>query len=206
MKIITIASLKGGVGKTTLAAGLAGALSKNSRVTAIDFDYKGNFTEYLNTVYSENPKVETMTIENIYEPSFISTLRERLQSMKTDYVLIDTPREISAGLRAALSVSDLVLCPVSECRFSLHGFNSISSEVEKAEKSTVRKIPVIACLSNVSNSESQRVRESKTFRKIAGTAIHRAAGIKKAMNDFHSLRGKAAAEFESMAAEIRGAA
>jgi len=46
LKIITVASLKGGVGKTTLAAFLSAALSTRGKTLCIDFDANNNLTDY----------------------------------------------------------------------------------------------------------------------------------------------------------------
>ena len=47
-KVLTVINYKGGVGKTTLVAGLAAFLSKrNKRVLIIDFDYQGSLTRTL---------------------------------------------------------------------------------------------------------------------------------------------------------------
>ena len=46
MKVFTVASLKGGVGKTTLSAFLALALSSRGRTLAIDLDANNNLTDF----------------------------------------------------------------------------------------------------------------------------------------------------------------
>ena len=63
MKIITIASLKGGVGKTTLAAFLAQSLSyAGHRVLAVDLDHNNNLTDYF--LRDESP--DELERRNIY--------------------------------------------------------------------------------------------------------------------------------------------
>lgn len=55
MRVITCANFKGGVGKTTIAANLAIALSKRGyRVLIIDFDYQGSLDSRLKVVTSPN--------------------------------------------------------------------------------------------------------------------------------------------------------
>ncbi len=64
MKIITIASLKGGVGKTVTAVYLSQALSvKGHHVLAVDIDHNNNLTDY----FLRNIKSETLERRNIYQ-------------------------------------------------------------------------------------------------------------------------------------------
>ena len=62
MKIITIASLKGGVGKTTLAAFLSQALTVKGRVLAVDLDANNNLTDY----FARDVDADTIDAANSY--------------------------------------------------------------------------------------------------------------------------------------------
>lgn len=62
MKVITIASLKGGVGKTTLSIFLSQAFAKSKKkVLAIDLDHNNNLTDY----FLRNETVESIQEKNI---------------------------------------------------------------------------------------------------------------------------------------------
>ncbi len=62
MKVITIASLKGGVGKTTLSIFLSLALAKTKkRILALDLDHNNNLTDF----FLRNEPVETIQEKNI---------------------------------------------------------------------------------------------------------------------------------------------
>ncbi|EKR71331.1 ParA family protein [Leptospira noguchii] len=64
MKIISIASLKGGIGKTTITTGLAQALhSLRFRVLTMDFDENNNLTDI---TLRGNPEIDLVAKRNIY--------------------------------------------------------------------------------------------------------------------------------------------
>ena len=71
MKVVTITSLKGGVGKSAIATLLADYLAYYGRVLLIDANRQGDTTKRF--VYQENEKGEVVNIsseENLFENIF----------------------------------------------------------------------------------------------------------------------------------------
>ncbi|AHH09047.1 ParA family protein (plasmid) [Borrelia anserina] len=64
-KTITIASIKGGVGKSTSAILFSTIISKKSKVLLIDMDAQASFTSYFNE-YLEKSQIN-LESTNIYE-------------------------------------------------------------------------------------------------------------------------------------------
>lgn len=62
MKVVAVASLKGGVGKTSVSIFLAQLLSLKGKVLAIDLDHNNNLTDY----YLRNTEVNTIESANVY--------------------------------------------------------------------------------------------------------------------------------------------
>src|SRR4051812_8192939 len=66
MRIITLITQKGGVGKTTLAASLAVAAAESGeRVVALDLDPQGSLSSWGESREGENPAVDQLTAERI---------------------------------------------------------------------------------------------------------------------------------------------
>ncbi|HMU82013.1 MAG TPA: AAA family ATPase [Leptospiraceae bacterium] len=62
MKIIAVASLKGGAGKTAISIFLSQLLSENKRVLAIDLDHNNNMTDY----FLRDIETEKIESANVY--------------------------------------------------------------------------------------------------------------------------------------------
>lgn len=62
MKIISVASLKGGAGKTAVSIFLSQLLSEKGRVLAIDLDHNNNLTDY----FLRNTDTERIESANVY--------------------------------------------------------------------------------------------------------------------------------------------
>ena len=108
MAIITVAALKGGVGKSTLAVNLACALP--GPVVLVDADSQGTATAW--AAAGELPvEVLAMPLEDTrHAPAWI---RNVLLSAATITMVIDAPPHLRAATVAAIALADLVVIPCS---------------------------------------------------------------------------------------------
>ena len=119
MRTISICNQKGGTGKTTTAAALAGALRERGRFLAlVDVDPQGCLSLLSPGVHQVAPG------------DLVKTLRG-LAGM--DYVLIDTPPSLGDATREALRVSDGVIIPTLPEFLALRGLGSLLALVEPAK-------------------------------------------------------------------------
>lgn len=119
MTSIAIANDKGGVGKTTVASGLAAALRERGRiVTLIDLDPLGALG-LLST------GVERVQLRDLP--------RALLRVGSADYILVDTPPGLRGHIDAAVAACDGVLVPTTAHLLSLRGLSNLMASIE-AEK------------------------------------------------------------------------
>lgn len=105
MSIITIATSKGGAGKTTIAQILAGSIAaRGHSVSAIDADYNHSLADWITTF--EQP----ITIERELDETKIIPLAEQL-SESHDLLVIDTAGAAMQATVFAIGCADLVLIP-----------------------------------------------------------------------------------------------
>lgn len=127
MKTVVIAAAKGGVGKTSLTAGLAAAASidlPESRVGIVDLDPQGSLTRWWNDRAQGRPH-----LCNLGGVAFSAAL-PGLCAARIDLLFVDCPPGFSTILRDAISVADLVLVPTQA---SVLDLAAIASTVEMAE-------------------------------------------------------------------------
>jgi chromosome partitioning protein len=126
MRVIAIASQKGGSGKTTLAGHLAVQAQRTGAgsVAMIDTDPQGSLADWWNE--REDPT-----------PVFVHTSTQRLEhdieelrALGVDLLFIDTPPAITATISGVVRVSDIVLIPT---RPSPHDLRSVGRTVELVE-------------------------------------------------------------------------
>lgn len=107
MRVITIASTKGGVGKTTLASALAvRAAGESGRVAIVDLDPLGSLAAWwARRGRLSNPEIFTGA-------DTASEAVEKLELAGWDYVFIDTPPAFVATIEDAINSATLTLVPL----------------------------------------------------------------------------------------------
>ena len=108
--IVTVASLKGGVGKTTLAVALAeAAAERDGGALLVDADSQGSAMKQAELAEEAGAPLSSVTVAL---PT--RDLPRRLQGIgaaRYGIVVVDTPPGHEAVTRAAISVADLAIVP-----------------------------------------------------------------------------------------------
>lgn len=101
--IVSIANVKGGVGKTTTAVYLSAVAALHGECSLIDADPQGSATEWL----SERP---IANVDVIGAPS-VKALERALEKASNGTVIIDTPPGHENLVRTSLELADVVVIP-----------------------------------------------------------------------------------------------
>lgn len=129
--ILTIGNTKGGVGKTTLAVQLALARAHAGRdVWLVDGDRQGTALTAVSIRADEDRKPAIACSQYFDGPK----LRQQVQHQagRYDDVVIDVGGQDSSALRAALTLTDVLLVPFQPRSFDVWALTHISKLVEEA--------------------------------------------------------------------------
>jgi chromosome partitioning protein len=123
MKVIVLASQKGGVGKTTLTGnlGVAAETAGDGPAVLMDTDPQGSLSAWWNARQAEVPALA---------PATLAELPSKLQALAAAgfaYAIVDTPPAITAAIRAVVALADFVLIPVKP---SPHDLRAVGRTVE----------------------------------------------------------------------------
>jgi chromosome partitioning protein len=127
MRIIAVASQKGGCGKTTLSGHLAVEAENTGAgpVTLIDTDPQGSLSKWWNAREAESPKFAKVAVFELQNALM------HLARTGTQLAIIDTPPAISDSILQVISYADLVVVPT---RPSPHDLRAVGETVDMAEK------------------------------------------------------------------------
>lgn len=202
MSVITVATSKGGAGKTTLAQLLAGTLAgKGFRVAAIDADYNHSLADWVRT-FGRYP----ITIETELNETRIIPLAERLAESH-DVVVIDTAGAAMQATVFAIGCADLVLIPCQLSSADVVEAAKTRRLVASAAAMTRQDIPTRVVLTDF---QARTVVAGHVERELAACGLevmdaklHRLVAFKEmTFTGEVPTDGPAAAQVEALMAEI----
>ncbi|SDH23631.1 ParA family protein [Roseospirillum parvum] len=126
MRVIVIASQKGGSGKTTLSGHLAvqAEAAGAGPVAIIDTDPQGSLAEWWNARQSTSPYFARATLDELEEDL------TALAALGTKLAIIDTPPAITKAIQQVVHCADMVIVPI---RPSPHDLRAAAATVELVE-------------------------------------------------------------------------
>lgn len=108
-KILALAQIKGGCGKTTVSAHIAGHLCKNHSVVVID----GDFPQFsLTNWFNAGPEKENLILAQANNAEELLKAVDHYDG-KVEYIVIDLAPRLADLTRAGIAVSDLTIVPVN---------------------------------------------------------------------------------------------
>ena len=135
--ILTFASSKGGVGKSTTCAALASALALDgARVSLLDLDQNRTLERW-----SKKAPIAGLTVTGIAPDEFGDIFRRHETSGAFDHICIDLPGTREVTLFKALARSDLVVIPAQASEPDLREALVVVKDIRDITESTGRPIP-----------------------------------------------------------------
>lgn len=108
--ILSVAHIKGGVGKSLLAVNIAAVLAQRGRdVLVIDADEQGSGATFAEIRAEADPRPAAFATIRLHG----AAIRQQMKQLREKYdeVIIDTGGRDTGSLRAALTVADVALIP-----------------------------------------------------------------------------------------------
>lgn len=143
--ILTFASSKGGVGKSTICAAVAAAMAQaGERVLLIDLDQNRTLQRW-----SKKAPIDGLAVMAIEPKDFGAVFRDEAASGRHDHICIDLPGSREVTLFKALARSDLVIIPAQASEPDLREALVVASDVRDVRETTGRPIPYRLLLTKV---------------------------------------------------------
>jgi chromosome partitioning protein len=176
MRILTIASQKGGAGKTTLTAHLAVEAERAGAgpVAVVDTDPQGSLAAWWNIRQAPTPLFASLEISRL--PDHLRTLARR----QVELAVIDTPPALTDMIQAAIAVADLVLIPA---RPSPHDLRAVGVIVAMAEASSKPFCFVVNGATPRTTIAHEALRALAQHGKVAPVTMHQRIDFASSMVD-----------------------
>ncbi|MBE7157427.1 MAG: ParA family protein [Rhodospirillales bacterium] len=202
MSVLTVASSKGGPGKTLLCQVLAGSLAGSCKVVVLDADPTKAFSRWAGSVY-EGPSFECVAEAD--ETRLAHLIAAKADA--ADVVLVDTAGFGNRAATVAMTSADAVLVPTLAGEADINEAEATVLLVEGLARAARRDIPARVVLNRTKRTSLARHAETE----IASAKLPR---LKAALSDLVAFgelsysgrvpaSGTAGAEITALAAELR---
>jgi chromosome partitioning protein len=168
--VITVGSTKGGVGKTTFAINLViGLAAAGADVLLIDGDEQGHaiaFTELRSAARDgASPGYTAVALHG-------AAIRTQVRQLHDKYghIVIDVGGRDTGSLRAALTVSDLVVIPAAPRSFDLWGVDSTAELVREAREVN-EDLAALAVLNGADPTGKDNLEALGALRDVEGVEV-----------------------------------
>ena len=172
MSIITVATTKGGAGKTTLARLiLSRAALADLKTAAVDTDLNRTLTDWVSTV-AKHP----ITVRHVLDETKIVPLVAELHDSH-DLVVIDTAGAASQATIFAIGCADLILIPIapssSDIVEGIKTFNLIRSASQMMRRELPVRVVLTAVQPGTNIAEHVEKEVAKAGLPVLDTRLHR---------------------------------
>ena len=200
MRVVAMASQKGGSGKTTLSGHLAvqAQLAGQGPVVLIDIDPQGSLADWWNERETEMPAFAQTTVARL--AADLEVLRQQGFKM----AMIDTPPAITMAIQSVIQVAELIVIPT---RPSPHDLRAVGATVDLCDRAGKPLIFVVNAATPKARITSEAAVALSQHGTVAPITIHQRTDFAASMIDGRTVmetdpNGKSSAEVQALWAYI----
>lgn len=196
MRVLALASQKGGSGKTTLSGHLAVQAERAGAgpVVLVDIDPQASLADWWNEREADLPAFATTTVARL------ATDLDALRQQGFKLAVIDTPPAITVAIQSVISVADLVIVPT---RPSPHDLRAAGATVDLCERAGKPLIFVVNAGTPKARITSEAAIALSQHGTVAPITIHNRTEFAASMIDGRTVMevnpgGRSTAEIEQL--------